>query len=191
MEEKELVQAAQAGSEKAFAALVEKYRIKMFNLAYSITRDPDSADDLAQDVFIKAYISLPKFKSRSGFGTWLYRIAVNASMDFLRRERKFKITAYKARVSEQTVQDDETIKQEIDEEKEKRKKLLYQALGTLPDKHRIILTLRDVQGLPYKEIAGMLDTSPGTVDSRLHRARQKLRKRLISLSTRQGEGHGM
>lgn len=191
MEEKELVQTAQAGSEEAFAALVEKYRIKMFNLAYSITRDPDLADDLAQDVFIKAYESLPKFKSRSGFGTWLYRIAVNASMDHLRKERKFKTTVYKARASEQAVHDDEIIKQEIEEEKEERRKLLYQALRSLPDKHRIILTLRDVQGLPYKEIAGMLDISPGTVDSRLHRARQKLRKRLIFLSTREGDDHGM
>lgn len=191
MEEKELVQAAQAGSEEAFAALVEKYRIKMFNLAYSITRDPDLADDLAQDVFIKAYESLPKFKSRSGFGTWLYRIAVNASMDHLRKERAFKTTVYKARTSEQAVHDDEIIKQEIEEEKEKRKKLLYQALRSLPEKHRIILTLRDVRGLPYREIADVLDISPGTVDSRLHRARQKLRKRLIFLSTREGDDHGM
>jgi RNA polymerase sigma-70 factor (ECF subfamily) len=191
MEEKELVQAAQAGSDEAFAALVERYRIKMFNLAFSITRDPDLADDLAQDVFIKAFESLPKFKSRSGFGTWLYRIAVNASMDHLRRERRFKIAAYKARASEPTVQDDEILQREIENDRAAKRKLLHQALRSLPDKHRIILTLRDVRGLPYKEISGMLDISAGTVDSRLHRARQKLRKRLIFLSTQEGDDHGM
>ena len=191
MEEKELIRAAQKGSEEAFAALVEKYRIKMFNLAYSIIRDPDLADDLAQDVFIKAYVSLPKFKHQSGFGTWLYRIAVNASMDHLRKERKFKTAVCKARTSEQTVQDDEIVKQEIEEEREERRKLLYQALRSLPEKHQVILTLRDIQGLPYREIADMLDISPGTVDSRLHRARQKLRKRLIFLATRKGEDHEM
>lgn len=191
MEEKELVQAAKEGDEEAFAALVKKYRIKMFNLAYSITRDSDSADDLAQEVFIKAFVSLSKFKSRSGFGTWLYRIAVNSSMDHLRKELKFKKAVSKASASETIFHDDVTKKQEKEEKREDKRRLLHKALRSLPEKHQIILTLRDVQGLSYREVASTLGISSGTVDSRLHRARQRLRKKLISLSAHQGEGHDM
>jgi RNA polymerase sigma-70 factor (ECF subfamily) len=181
MEEKELVHAARDGNEEAFASLVERYRVKMFNLAYSITRDSDLADDLAQEVFIKAFVSLPKFKSRSEFGTWLYRIAINTGRDHIRKERRVRRNTLKAATYGLALQDNEIKKQEI-EEKEKKTKLLHEALRSLPEKHRIILTLRDIQGLPYREIANMLDISSGTVDSRLHRARKRLRKKLVSLN---------
>jgi len=72
MEEKDLVRASKKGDEEAFASLVKKYRVKVFNLAFSLTRDRDTADDLAQEVFIKAYFALPRFELRSEFGTWLH-----------------------------------------------------------------------------------------------------------------------
>jgi RNA polymerase sigma-70 factor (ECF subfamily) len=88
MEEKELVRLSREGKEEAFGELVKKYRIKVFNLAFSLTRDRDVADDLAQEAFIKAYYALPKFQSRSGFGTWLYRIAINHVRDYLRKKSR-------------------------------------------------------------------------------------------------------
>jgi len=82
MEEKELVRLSLEGDEEAFGLLVKKYQKKVFHLAYGFTRDRETADDLAQEAFIKAYFNLSKFKSRSEFGTWLYRITINTVKDY-------------------------------------------------------------------------------------------------------------
>lgn len=186
MDDRELVEKAQAGSQDAFGALVERYRVKMFNLAYSLTRNHEAADDLAQEVFIKAYLALPNFKFRSAFGTWLYRIAVNASKDFLRKETKVRKIPLEDSPPGTLMQEDST--PEIDEarEKENQKKMVHFALESLPKNYQVILTLRDIQGFPYGEISRMLNISPGTVDSRLHRARKLLRKKVHQISARLG-----
>jgi RNA polymerase sigma-70 factor (ECF subfamily) len=186
MKDRELVEQAQAGSQEAFSVLVEKYRVKMFNLAYSLTRNREAADDLAQEVFIKAYLALAKFKFQSAFSTWLYRIAVNASKDYLRRETR--VTKIPLEESPQGTLAQEDVTAEIDEarEKEIRKRLVHTALESLPDKYRAILMLRDIQGFPYGEISQILHVSPGTVDSRLHRARKLLKKTVQQISARSG-----
>lgn len=186
MDDRELVEKAQAGSQDAFSTLVERYRVKMFNLAYSLTRNRETADDLAQEVFIKAYLALPNFKFRAAFGTWLYRIAVNASKDFLRKETKVRKIPLEDSPPGTLMQEDST--PEIDEarEKENQKKMVHCALESLPKNYQVILTLRDIQGFPYGEISRMLKISPGTVDSRLHRARKLLRKKVHQLSARLG-----
>jgi len=186
MDDRELVKKAQAGSRDAFGALVEKYRVKMFNLAYSLTQDRAAADDLAQEVFIKAYLALPNFKFQSAFGTWLYRIAVNASKDFLRKETRVRKIPLEDSPPGTLMQEDTTSQIDDAREKEKRKKMVHSALESLPEKYQVILTLRDIQGFPYGEISQMLEISPGTVDSRLHRARKLLRKRVLQLSARLG-----
>lgn len=186
MKDQELVEKAQAGSQDAFAALVEKYRIKMFNLAFSLTRNREAADDLAQDVFIKAWLALPKFKFKSQFSTWLYRIAVNASKDLLRKESKLRKVPLEDSPPLTLMQEDGTSELDAAREDEKRRKLVHRALESMPDKYRAILTLRDIQGMPYGEIGIILKISPGTVDSRLHRARKMLRKRVLQLSARLG-----
>lgn len=178
MEEKDLIQRSKEGDEEAFAALVRRYKTKVFNLAFSLTVDRDTADDLAQEAFIKAYFALPKFQFRSEFGTWLYRITVNHIRDYLRK---------KSRVSEISMEkikeipfskEDEIEKREKMQTEEQKRKLLYQAIRTLPEKHQVILSLRDIQGLSYEEVAKVLEIPPGTVDSRLHRARKILRKKM-------------
>ncbi len=186
MKDKELVEKAQAGSQEAFAALVEKYRIKMFNLAFSLTRNRETADDLAQDAFIKAYMALPKFKFQSEFSTWLYRIAVNAAKDLLRKESKMKKISLEDSPPKTLLHEEGTAELDAAREDEKRRKLVHRALESMPEKYRAILTLRDLQGMPYGEIGTILDISPGTVDSRLHRARKMLRKRVLQLSARLG-----
>ena len=186
MDDRELVEKAQAGSQDAFGALVEKYRIKMFNLAYSMTRNRETADDLAQDVFIKAYVALPNFKFQSAFSTWLYRIAVNASKDFLRKETRVRKIPLDDSPPGTLMQEDTTAQIDEAREKEKQKKMVHTALESLPEKYQVILTLRDIQGFPYNEISQMLDASPGTVDSRLHRARKMLKKKVYQLSARLG-----
>jgi len=175
MEEKALVQRSKEGDEEAFSVLVNKYKTKVFRLTFSLTHDRDMADDLAQEAFIKAYLSLPKFRLESEFGTWLYRITVNHAMDYLRKKaRRKEVPLDDFAIS----QEEENLTQEKEKEGEKKRSLLYRNLDELPEKHRLILTLRDIQGFSYKEIAKILKISPGTVDSRLHRARKTLRKKI-------------
>lgn len=178
MDEKELVKLSQQGDEDAYGSLVHKYERKVFNLAFSMTRSRDLADDLAQEIFIKAYFSLNKFRFKSEFGTWLYRITVNHIKDHLRKRARSKQVPFEAVEHRVILHEDEAKKREDEQREEMRKKLVYKALETLPEKHQTILSLRDIRGLPYGEIAKILNISAGTVDSRLHRARKMLKKRL-------------
>jgi len=191
MDEKELIRQAAEGSEEAFGLLVKKYRTKMFNLAYSLTRNRETADDMAQEVFIKAYIYLSKFKYKSSFGTWLYRIAVNTVKDNLRKESRINKISFDERLASPDIQEDEVVIKEEELEAKRRKKLLHRAIQALPEKHRTILNLRDIQGISYKEITGILNISPGTVDSRLYRARRMLRKKVACLTSQKGGRHEM
>ncbi len=178
MEEKELVRLALEGSQEAFETLVRKYQAKVFSMALSFTRNREAADDLAQEVFLKAYLALPRFKGRSEFGTWLYRISVNHIKDFLRKKGRAKEVSLEDVREISLTDSDQTDKAALELEAEARKGLVRKYVEGLPDKYRIILTLRDIQGLPYEEISRVLRLSPGTVDSRLHRARKILRARL-------------
>jgi len=188
MEEKVLVQRSKEGDEEAFALLVKKYKTKVFNLAYSLTRDREIADDLAQEAFIKAYFAIPKFHLKSEFGTWLYRITVNHIRDYLRKKTRMKeISLDDLAIS----QEDETLIREKEDIDEQKRKILYRLLDELTEKHKLILTLRDIQELSYGEIAKILKISPGTVDSRLHRARKMLRKKIMPFLRKKGGVHEM
>lgn len=191
MEENRLVELSKKGDEEAFGALVNRYKKKVFNLAYSFTKDRETADDLAQEVFIKVYYALDKFRFQSGFGTWLYRIAVNHIKDHLRKRKKEKFISFDALGREPSQAENEIQKKEKALEMADRKKLLYRAMKSLPEKHRVILTLRDIQGHSYEEIADILKLSQGTVDSRLHRARKMLRKKLEPFLSQEGDHREM
>jgi RNA polymerase sigma-70 factor (ECF subfamily) len=191
MDEKELIRLSQEGNGEAFGQLVERYKTKVFSLAYNWTQDRTAADDLAQEVFIKAYFSLPKFKSKSRFGTWLYRIAMNHIKDYLRKnKRRTKETSLEALGNIDLTAENVSSREE-EQAVERRKSLVQAGLESLPEKHRTILTLRDVQGLSYEEIAEILGLSPGTVDSRLFRARRKLRERLAPYLGQEGGEYGL
>jgi RNA polymerase sigma-70 factor (ECF subfamily) len=178
MEERRLVELAQEGSEESFSELVRMYQSKVFSMALNFSRDRETADDLAQEIFLKAYLALPKFRFGSEFGTWLYRVALNHVRDFLRKKGRVKEVSLEE-IGEISVSDGGIEKREKEQEEEERtKRLLHAHVETLPAKYRIVLTLRDIQGLPYDEISRVLKVSPGTVDSRLHRARKMLRKKL-------------
>lgn len=186
MEEKDLVRLSLEGDEKAFGLLVEKYHRKVLSLAYGFTRDRETADDLAQEAFIKAYFNLPKFEFKSEFGTWLYRITINTIKDYLRKkERMSKVTIQD--IEERLLyQPNELRQRERETWEEDRRRIIHQSIRTLPEKYRIILTLRDVHGLSYENISQILKISPGTVDSRLHRARRMLRKKMEPLLRKKG-----
>ncbi len=190
MEERKLVELAREGREDAYAELVRAYQSKVFSMAYGFTGNRESADDLTQEVFLKAYLALPRFRFGSTFGTWLYRVAVNHFRDFLRKRSKVKEVSLEA-VREPAAVGDAVATMEKEREDERRRNLVRRELATLPDKYRIVLTLRDVEGLPYDEIARVLGLSPGTLDSRLHRARKRLRMKLAPALGREGETHEM
>jgi RNA polymerase sigma-70 factor (ECF subfamily) len=191
MEEKELVQQSKEGNEEAFASLVKKYKTKIFNLAWSLTRDRETADDLAQEAFIKAYIALPKFQFKSGFGTWLYRITVNHVNDYLRKKSKMSKMLFEKMKETTHFQEDEMKKIEKEQIGEQRKILVRECLKTMPEKYQVIISLRDIQGFTYEEITKILKISPGTVDSRLHRARKMLRQKLAPFFSQKGGNHEM
>ena len=190
MEERRLVELAREGREDAYAELVRSYQSKVFRMAYGFTGNRESADDLTQEIFLKAYLALPRFRFGSTFGTWLYRVAVNHMKDFLRKRPKVKEVSLEA-VGEPAAAGDAFAAMDEEREDEKRRTLVHRELATLPDKFRIVLTLRDVEGLPYDEIARILGLSPGTLDSRLHRARKMLRKKLAPALGREGGLHEM
>jgi len=190
MDEKELIRRSQAGDGEAFGVLVERYKGKVFSLAYGFTRDRVAADDLAQEVFIKAYVSQSKFQAKSEFGTWLYRVAVNHIKDYLRKNKRrmkgipLEKAGDRALASSDLGPDEQRLR-------EGEREIVQAALARLPEKYRVILTLRDIDGLSYEDISGILKLSPGTVDSRLHRARRKLREKLTGRLGRQGGEYGL
>jgi RNA polymerase sigma-70 factor (ECF subfamily) len=188
MEDNKLVDQAQKGDREAFELIVKRYEQKVFHLAYGFVQDRAAADDLAQEVFIKAYFSLPKFRYESGFGTWLYRITVNHIKDFLRKTARKKEVPLEEFEEGLFALDDETRKKEEEQTKERKRKVVLRVLQALPQKYQMILTLRDIRGFSYDEIADVLKISPGTVDSRLHRARKILRKKMVPYLGAEGGG---
>lgn len=190
MEDRKLIELAQEGNEEFFSELVRRYQSKVFSMALNFTRDRETADDLSQEIFLKAYLALPKFRFESEFGTWLYRVALNHVRDFLRRKGRIKEVSLEE-IGEISVSEEAIEKMEKEREEERRKRLLRASVETLPPKYRIVLTLRDIQGLAYDEISRVLKVSPGTVDSRLHRARKMLRKKLLQHLSLEGGFHAL
>lgn len=178
MEERQLVRLAQEGSPAAFEELVTKYQSKVFSMALSFTRNREAADDLAQEVFLKAYLALPRFHGKSEFGTWLYRISINHIKDYLRKKGRAKEVSLDDVHEIAFSNKEQTERAEQARETEARRTLVQRFVQGLPEKYRVIVTLRDIQGLAYEQISQTLHLSPGTVDSRLHRARKMLRKKL-------------
>ncbi len=187
MEEKEIVRLAQQRNEEAFTMLVRSYQNKVFGLAVNLVHNRETADDLVQEIFLKVYFSLPKFRFESEFGTWLYQIAINHIRDYLRKHKKEEKDLRLEDIPEPSSPEEEiSLNMAAKHEEERLKVLLKQKLEEMPEKYRLILSLRDIQGLSYEEIGKILKLSPGTVDSRLFRARRFLRKKLAPLLSQEG-----
>ncbi len=182
MTETELVRAAQKGDESAFEELVRTYEKKIYHLSLRMCNNQEDALEIAQETFLSAWRGLRFFRGDSSFSTWLYRLASNAAIDFLRREgRQSALSGLSL--------DDESLRLDPPDapaasphahlERKELRAALEMGLMALSAEHRQILLLRELQGLSYEEIAGVLDLDLGTVKSRISRAREKLRKYLI------------
>lgn len=169
----ELAIACQSGDRLAFQRLVKQYQEKIRGLVYSILSDPDTLDDVVQDIFIKVYSSIRHFEHRSNLGTWIYRIAVNHCRDEIRKRRIRRFFSLEKMELDPINPELKTDAAVIAGE---RTKLVQWGLSRLPDKHRTIIILRDFDDLSYEEIAQVLNLELGTVKSRLNRARLALKE---------------
>lgn len=176
----ELVRAAAGGDEDAFAELVRLHEKKVYNLALRICGNAEDAADAAQDAFVSAWKGLPNFRGEAGFSTWLYRLASNAAIDLLRRNKRQRGEVSLDGLGAGSVPvDGEPSPQELAEGAELREAVAA-GLAQLSEAHRQALVLREMQEMRYEEIASALGVDLGTVKSRISRARGALRKILRS-----------
>lgn len=172
----------------SFDEIYEKYARNVLNLAYKMTGAEETARDLTQDIFLKVYQSLSSFKGESHIYTWLYRIALNHILNFLKRERKFhwmelmdtKISDVLNRneiIPDYTLHSN-PISPDAKIEKREREEIVWSIILKLPEKQRVPFVLHRYQGLSYQEIADQLGISLSNVESRIHRAKKILIKEL-------------
>ena len=181
--ERELVQQAKAGDRAAFAGLVSAYEGKIYNLALRYLGSREDAMDASQEVFLRVFRFLPGFQEESGFSTWIYRIGVNVCKDMLHRRLKRAEQPLEVPDEEDEGRPVDVPDLRYDPERIMEGAELRQALSdailALPEQQREIIILRDIRGLSYEEIALALALEAGTVKSRLFRAREHLRKKLL------------
>jgi RNA polymerase sigma-70 factor (ECF subfamily) len=174
-DESELIWKAKRGNREAFGGLVERYQRRVVGVALAVVHNPEDALELAQETFVRAYENLGSFESRSSFSTWLYRIAANLAIDLRRREGRHTIVR-----GEEAESEIERLPSSIGDSfaavsRSELNMRLRAALDELTPEHRAVILLREVEGLSYDEISDILQCPRGTVMSRLHYARDRLR----------------
>jgi len=178
IDDRELVRLSQNGTEAAFEELVRRHQQRVFALVAGILHRPDDVEDVAQQVFLKAYLGIKRFDQRAAFSTWLYKIAVNECWDYLRK-RKVRPLVYEADLSEEQVSRlDGIVSTERPPEsasaRAEIREILERMLEALPDQDRQLLVLKEVEGFSVQELAEILDLNVNTVKVRLFRARGRI-----------------
>ena len=185
-QDRELLTRAQGGDTHAFRELIERHQRRAFAIALSLVRDENDAKELVQDAFLRVHRNLAAFQGGSSFFTWLYRIITNLAIDLMRKpSRRVADLDDTTRDLEETLDTEMPLISRVDgsdpSEQVKRKEIagrLQLALEALPEYHRAVVVMREVDGLSYDEMATALGVSKGTIMSRLFHARQKLQKAL-------------
>jgi RNA polymerase sigma-70 factor (ECF subfamily) len=182
-EDDALVERAKAGDSVAFQALFQKYNRRVYAVALGVVKSPEDASDVVQDAFIKVHKHLATFQGASSFYTWLYRIVMNLGIDHVRKKRK--IVEWGDDVPIEHAAGDRTMVPKVPDANPSqtvvRRELsekIRQALDTLPEYHRAVILLREVEGMSYEEIADVLNVPKGTIMSRLFHARRKMQEQL-------------
>lgn len=180
MEEKDLILRCQRGDEAAFEALIHLHEKKVYALCRRMCRDEDDALEAAQDTFLAVWRGIGGYRADAQFSTWLYRLATNACLDLLRREKKHggdvSLDDEEARLDPA----DPAPQPEEAAERSEEQRLVREGLYALPDHYRQVLILRELEQLSYTEIAAVTQLDVGTVKSRISRARQALRNNLAA-----------
>lgn len=181
-DDRELVRLAKGDDQEAFELLVKRHQSRVFAVASGILRNKEDVEDVAQQVFVKAYFSLKRFDQRAAFSTWLYKITVNECWDVLRK-KKSRPLYFEAELSEEQArrykasEDVESPTADISDRLASRERV-EELLGFLDERDRAMLVLKEVQGFSVEEIAEMLAINGNTVKVRLFRARRKIVERL-------------
>lgn len=186
--DQQLVERVQKGDKKAFDLLVIKYQQRIINLVSRFVRNPADALDVTQDAFIKAYRALPKFRGDSAFYTWMYRIAVNTAKNHLAVQARRPLDIEQDVSEIEQIDGNHALKEYATPEhmilRDEIQSTVIRAIEELPDDLRIAITLREVEGLSYEDIAAAMDCPIGTVRSRIFRAREAIDKQLKPLIDR-------
>jgi RNA polymerase sigma-70 factor, ECF subfamily len=186
MNEAEIIQNLKKGDEKAFREVVDKYRQLVINTCFGLVHNTEDAEDIAQDVFIEVFRSAADFRGKSKISTWLYRIAVNRSLNFIRdnKRRKWFSSFDDSHGSKKAIPHEVTDEYNYDAgrdiETEQRAQILHKAIDGLPKNQRIAFTLNKYEDLSYKEIAEIMRLSLSSVESLIHRAKKNLQKKLYT-----------
>lgn len=185
LEEHEIIHGLKSGDEKAFKHLVKTYKDRVFNTALGFLRNKENAEDLAQEVFIEIFMSVHQFENRSKLSTWIYRITVTKSLEFIRRSKRKKRFAPLLRLIGPGTENGGSFPDyhhpSVDLENRELGEQIFRALDTLPENQRIAFTLHKIEDLSYQEIAEVMKTSLSAVESLIHRARKTLKQKLDHL----------
>lgn len=181
VEDRQLVRRAQEGDLRAFDELIQRYQERVYGTIYHMTSNHEDANDLTQETFVKAYKALSSFKGDSSFFTWVYRIAVNKTINFLKQRKNRNTNSFSLNDLDFNAEHDPDLVALVSENTPRRnndlaelQEKLNEAMQKLSEVHRLVVTLHDVQGLSHEEIGKIMDCNPGTVRSRLFYARQQL-----------------
>ncbi len=181
--ETELIKKAAKGDARAFKALFDSHHEKVYHLCVKISGNRGDAEDLTQETFVRAYKSLPSFRHESAFGTWIYRIAANLSFNHVRKRRRFREKSFhdpdSARCSGEVLDAPDTLHPEQVFARKERERIIAWAIGSLPERQRIVIALQRYEGLSVQEIAKNMHWSVASVQSLLARAKQNLFKKLL------------
>jgi RNA polymerase sigma-70 factor (ECF subfamily) len=179
--DEQLVRKSQEDDERAFGELVSRYESKVYSLALKMLRNPEDAEDVLQDTFLRAYRGIKSFKGNSTFSTWIYRITANSALMRLRKRQLPTVSIDDADEREAPINIADwapgPVEQMLNQETQAA---MTEAIDALPPEFRQVFVLRDIEELSNAEVAEILDLSVAAVKSRLHRARLKVRNRLAS-----------
>ena len=195
MTDTEIVQLVIAGNRDAFRALAEKYQGMVFRTSMGFVHDKEDAEDLTQDVLVSVYQSLGKFKDQSSFSTWVYRIAINASLNFVRKKSRHSIFqrfetlfGFEKTNEIQQIESGTFNPEQILTNKE-RSDSIHRALDSLPENQRIAITLSKYDDLPQRDIAQIMNITEGAVEALLQRAKANLQKKLSDFYNKKTNTH--
>jgi RNA polymerase sigma-70 factor, ECF subfamily len=179
------------GDERAFTELVRRFQGRVINLVSRVLNDREVSDDLAQEVFVRVYVHRRNYRRGSKFSTWLFTIAANLAKNEIRRRVRrrnwFSLDALQEMVSDSAMQlADPKEGQDVALQRDQLKQAVARAIAAVPEKYRIALVLRDLEGFPYEEIGEMLKIPGGTVRSRINRARGILKRKMQPLLRKEG-----
>ncbi|HMR16436.1 MAG TPA: sigma-70 family RNA polymerase sigma factor [Mariniflexile sp.] len=184
MTDEELISGIIDKNQLYFKIFVDKYQSLVLNTCFHFTHNKNDAEDITQEVFIQAYQNIHKFTFQSKIATWLYRIAVNKSLNFIRDHKKHAIfksieNLFSSNASAPLQMEDSTVDDALDDLKKQRLTLLRNAIHLLPENQKTAFILHNYEAVPYKDIASIMDLSLASVEGLIHRAKMNIQKNIL------------